>query len=80
MKSATLALLFLTATLPAGDMDTKQFTEDLVAFHEAYNVFFRDYFGCPKGATDSRDCEPARSRINYAAFARAQKFSKKVFQ
>lgn len=71
--------LFLTIIAPAQLARDTAFTSDMVNFHNHWNTFMREYFGCPKDATDVDQCEPHLGVINYGEYNKVRKAAKKLF-
>jgi hypothetical protein len=54
--------------------------ERIVAHHEAWNTFFRTYLGCPDGAREVEDCDPANGRLDYGEFMAARRTAMRLFE
>jgi hypothetical protein len=60
---------------PAEDL-----TPRIVAFEKHWEVFVRDYFGCPPHATLFEECVGPRGVINYAEFNKASHAAQELFE
>lgn len=68
VKLAALALVLWCASLAqAADVGSPQYVQQLIEFHRAYDVFFRDLLGCPQHAQDPAECKPQLGTVNYPA-------------
>jgi hypothetical protein len=76
---AIIALLILFPVQISSQQDT-QLTEDVLTFNEQWNVFYREYFGCPMKALVTEECVPMLGRIDYKAFLSARRAAKKLFE
>lgn len=76
MKRFLISMLFVLSS-PA--QTRSDLTADLAAFHEHYNVFMRDYFGCPKNAVDIAECVPTNAVMNYKEYRASRKAAMKLF-
>lgn len=77
MRKLALALLLCSAAKTA-DVGTREYIRDLIEFNNAFGVFSRAMFGCPPDASEVSECDLKRGSIDYAAYLKAAKLSKKV--
>lgn len=78
MKRLLPLLLLLSSLAPAIQPDFE--AKDLLEFHAHYDVFFRDFFGCPHHSTTFEDCRPVETTRNLREFRQARELAKKVFR
>lgn len=64
MMALALLCHVFNLKLPAAEVGTQQYMDDLTRFHAAYSPFLRDLLGCPPGATQVEQCNPKLGTIN----------------
>ena len=67
-----LVALIALAARPAPAAERDQLGERLVDFHGHYDIFFRQYFGCPLRSADVSECRPSLGTRNYAEWAKSR--------
>jgi hypothetical protein len=78
MKRAILSSILLFCTVSAS-APAPDFPARLIAFHQLYDPFFRDYFGCAAHETDPSRCDPKTGHMDYAEYSKARKAAMKLF-
>jgi hypothetical protein len=74
-----LSLILLVLLCPAQTGLQDSFTSDVWAFHEHWNAFHREFFGCPKTALRVEECNLSAGVFNYKEYLSARKAAKKLF-
>jgi hypothetical protein len=72
-----LAARTARAHIPVAD---REFLERVVEMEREWDLFYRRLAGCPdKGPADEMTCQPARGRLDYAAFERSRRAAARLF-
>lgn len=74
-----LTLIVLVLLCPAQMSRMEDLTLDIAQFHEHWDTFVRAYFGCPKTAVSTEECNPHLSTFDYKAYLASRKAAKKLF-
>ncbi len=75
-----LVCLFITVGLAVRDrLAQATNVNDLLTFHNHYNLYFRRHFGCPSEAKTTEDCRPENGFVDAAEFKAAREAAKKLF-
>jgi hypothetical protein len=73
-----LAVFLLTLMLSAA-ISPDDFISRLFTFHNHYDRFMRAYLGCPPGAKEPGDCQPAKGLMDYGEFNKARQAATQLF-
>jgi len=74
-----LAVLILLA-IPMASADSNEFAWNTAMFAKEWDLFLREYFGCPQDETNIlAECMPQKGTFNNKQFSKVRALAKKVF-